>query len=136
MTTWPLEEPEFCPSGLATVMVKVPPPAASTAVTAAFNDVALIKVVTSGAPFHDTTLPLTKPEPLTCRVKAPELAGTVAGETPDTAGAAAPGAEGALGDEGVVVVAGVPPPQPMKYGAETITSAISSARNEREPIWS
>ena len=94
MTTLPLEEPEFCPSGFATVMVKLPPPAASTAVTAAFSAVALMKVVANGVPFQDTTLPLTKPVPLICRLKAPELAGTVAGETPATAGGAAAVVEG------------------------------------------
>src|SRR5277367_602996 len=115
-------------------MVKLPPLAASTAVTAAFNVVALMKVVTNGVPFQATTLPLTKPLPLTCRLKAPESAGTVAGETPAIAGAAAVGVEGVLGDAGLVVLAGVPPPQPMKYGAETIAAAVRSARNQREPI--
>ena len=134
MTTLPLEEPEFCPSGFATVMVKLPPPAASTAVTAAFSAVALMKVVANGVPFQDTTLPLTKPVPLICRLKAPELAGTVAGETPATAGGAAAVVEGLLGDPGLVVPADIPPPQPMQYEAERIANAVSNARNEREPI--
>jgi hypothetical protein len=134
MTTWLLEEPEFCPSGFATVMVKLPPLAASTAVTAAFNVVALMKVVTNGVPFQDTTLPLTKPLPLICRLNAAELAGTVAGETPAIAGGDAAGVEGVLGDAGLVVPAGDPPPQPMKYGDETIAIAVRSARNQREPI--
>ncbi len=55
--------------GLLTRTVTVAPAAMSEAGTVALNDVALTKVVASGAPFHSTTVPFTKLKPVTVIVK-------------------------------------------------------------------
>jgi len=65
--------------GLVTVTEGVPVLATSLAGMAAVTCVALTKVVVRGLPLKFTSELLTKPVPVTVRVKAPELAATVEG---------------------------------------------------------
>ncbi len=66
-------------AGLKTVMLAVPAVAMSVAGIAAVSWVSETKVVGRLAPFQRTTAPLTKPEPVTVRVKAAPPAVAVAG---------------------------------------------------------
>jgi hypothetical protein len=109
-------------------MGKLPPLAARAAGTAAFNTVALTKVVVSAVLFHQITLPFTNPLPLICRLNALEPAGTLVGEIVVITGGAAAGVEGVLGEAGLVVPASVPPPQPERQDTRTKASRITSAR--------
>jgi hypothetical protein len=69
------------PEGLETVMDAVPALATSVAEMEAVSWVVLTKVVVRGEPLKLTTAPLTKFEPLTANVKAPEPTVTVAGDS-------------------------------------------------------
>ena len=68
-------------------MVTTPGPAIALAGAKAVNCVASISVVTSGEPFHSTTAPERKPEPLTVNVNAGPPAATEAGAMLVTVGA-------------------------------------------------
>jgi hypothetical protein len=63
-------------------------------------------------PFHEATLPLTKPLPLICIVNAAVPAGTLAGDTEVMAGGAAAAGGFGLVLGGAGEPASVPPPQP------------------------
>jgi len=72
--------------GLVTVTEGVPELATSVARIAAVSCVALTKVVVLALPLKFTTAPLTKLEPLTVSVKAPEPAAAVDGSSEVTTG--------------------------------------------------
>src|ERR1017187_7106879 len=73
--------------GLVTVTWATPTEAMSLAGTAAVNCVALTNVVVSAAPFHCTTEPETKPEPLTVKMNPPAPATALDGASEVSTGA-------------------------------------------------
>lgn len=109
--------PEVPPPGarLKTVIEIVPPFTRSAAGTVAVNWVLLTNIVASAAPFHLTTVPLTKLLPVTVSAKAPESAVAEMGVTIPRAG---------IGFVPLIVnvrVLEVPPPG---TGLNTVTRAI------------
>jgi hypothetical protein len=89
-------------------------------------------------PFHEATLPLTKPLPVICIANAAVPAGTLAGDTEVMAGGAvAAGGFGlVLGGAEVLEPAGVPPPQPeTRWMQKKRERRPADDRDARNRLW-